>query len=224
MSKYEWGSHSERKGRRAWSGLTTIVLLVALYMAAQIIADVTAIKLVSLVGIVLPGGTLVYALTFTLTDFIQRKMGKRLADQLVVIAAAINIAMALYFQFIVGAAYPPFWPAEAQLAFASTIGIVWTIVGPSILAELVAGLLDNLLYHVVRDKPALGMLLSNAVSVPIDSLIFAGLAFGLLPALTGGHALGVASIWQLVKGQVLFKWIVGAVIMPVMIFIRKQDD
>jgi len=46
----------------------------------------------------------------------------------------------------------------------------------------------------------------------------------LLPALTGGHALGVASIWQLVKGQVLFKWIVGAVIMPVMIFIRKQDD
>jgi uncharacterized integral membrane protein (TIGR00697 family) len=193
-------------------------------MAAQIIADVTAIKLVTLMGIVLPGGTLVYALTFTLTDFIQRKMGKRLADQLVVIAAVINIGMALYFQFIVGAAYPTFWPAESQLAFASTIGIVWTIVGPSILAELVAGLLDNLLYHVVRGKPALGMLLSNAISVPVDSLIFAGLAFGVLPALMGGHALGMASIWQLVKGQVLFKWIVGAVIMPVMFFIRKQDD
>lgn len=205
--------------------MTWAVWLISFYIAAQMIADITATKMVSLFGIVVPGGTLIYALTFTLTDFIQRKLGKKTADSLVVVAGVINIGMALYFQLIIGMPYPPFW--GAQEAFAGILGIVWMIVGPSILAEVVSGLLDNYLYDIVKQRPALGMLLSNAISVPVDSIVFAGLAFGVLPLLfpnAGAQAMSIGALWAMVKGQTLFKWAVGAVVMPIMYFVRRSDQ
>ncbi len=220
---YEWRASHSRGAERARvpNGILLLMVLVAAYLAAQIIADITAVKLVIIAGIAMPGGTLMYALTFTLTDFIQRKTTKAVADALVVIAAVVNIVMALYFQLIINIPRAPFWPQGSQDAFAQTLGILWMIVGPSILAEVVAGLIDNWVYELVRSKPWLGMLLSNLVSVPIDSVLFAGLAFGLLPLLFGGNAYTVADLWALVRGQVFFKWVVSATIAPLMFFMRQ---
>lgn len=218
-----------RKSQSPWTtsrkAMIWAVWLISVYVAAQVFADITATKMISLVGIVVPGGTLIYALTFTLSDFIQRKLGKKTADLLVVVSGIINVGMALYFQLIIGMPYPPFW--GAQEAFASTLGIVWMIVGPSILAEVVSGLLDNVLYDLVKQRPALGMLLSNLVSVPTDSIVFGSLAFGVLPLLfpsTGAQPMTIAALWSMIKGQVIFKWVVGAVIMPIMYFVRQGDQ
>lgn len=201
--------------------LTWAVWLVSLYIAAQMIADISATKMVDLFGIVLPGGTFIYAVTFTLTDFMQRKLGKRVADLTVVAAGVVNVLMALYFIFVIKMPYPVFW--GGQDAFAATLGIVWMIVAPSILAEVVSGLLDNFIYELF-EKPWAGMLVSNLLSVPTDSIVFAGLAFYVLPRIfPGGHAMTGAELFAVIKGQTLIKWVVGAVIMPIMALVRRSE-
>lgn len=211
-------TRASSKERIAWAGLITV--LISLYVAAQVIADISAVKIVLMGSVIaLPAGTFVYALTFTLTDLIQRRMAKRQADLLVITSGVINVLMALYFQWIINMEPAPFW--SGQEAFASTLGIVWMIVAPSILAEVVSGLVDNWVYEKWRDHPNWAMVISNAVSVPMDSVLFAGLAFGALPFLFGGNPMPLAALGQMALGQTITKYVISAILMPAMRLMRR---
>ena len=75
----------------------------------------------------------------------------------------------------------PAWGLGAE--FSRVLGPVWRIVVASIAAELAAELVDTEVYHWWVTKITAGhqwarVLASNAVSVPLDSLIFCWGAFG----------------------------------------------
>lgn len=193
------------------------IVLVSMYIAAQMIADVTAVKLVTLFGVVVPGGTLIYAVTFTLRDMLHKRLGKRAAQATIVMAAVVNILMALYFLLTINMPSPPFW--GMQEAYESILGFVPYIVAASILAEVLSELVDTELYHIAargfaKDRIWLRVVFSNLFSVPIDSIVFAYLAFSIFPGIFGGHAIDMAGIRQMVIGQTLFKWVVSMVVMP----------
>ena len=101
-------------------------------------------------------------------------------------AAAINILMAGLFAFTAWLPPDPSW--ALQEAYAAVLSPVWRIVFASILAEVIAELVDTQVYQawVERVTPRYQwsrVLVSNAVSVPLDSAIFSAAAFlGVLPA------------------------------------------
>jgi uncharacterized integral membrane protein (TIGR00697 family) len=194
-------------------GLTTEVeigaVLVGLYVAAQMVADITAVKIMSIWHWTVPAGTLVYAWTFTNRDLIHKQLGKRVARLAIVLAGVINVLMAVYFGFAILAPPASFWPN--QEAFSTTLGIVPRIVVASILAEVISELVDTELYHfwvrrVTRKYQWARVAFSNLISVPLDSLLFVVLAFsGNTP---------IEGMLALIVGQTVFKWVVGAISMP----------
>ncbi len=102
-----------------------------------------------------------------------------------VTAAAVNVAMALYFRAVAGVE-----SVEGGLGaeFEQVLGPLWRIVVASIVAEVVSGLLDTEVYHwfvtrVTRRRQWARVLVSNSVSVPVDNLIFVVGAFGAWPFL-----------------------------------------
>lgn len=197
---------------------TSGLLVVSAYIAAQMMADIASLKiaLIGPTGAALPidGGTFIYPFTFTLRDMVHKLMGKAAARTVILTAAAINLIMAALFAFVAWLPADPGWGLQAE--FAAILGPVWRIVIASILAEVISELLDTEMYHLwvtritTRHQWA-RVLVSNAVSVPIDSLIFCWFAFADLPFAPG---LPAAVIWGIVLSNILVKGVVTLVSLP----------
>jgi uncharacterized integral membrane protein (TIGR00697 family) len=71
-------------------------ILIGLYIACELIANVTASKPVQLGGIVVPAAIFIYTLTFTLIDLINESLGKQGARKVIWAAFIANLLLAAY--------------------------------------------------------------------------------------------------------------------------------
>lgn len=199
----------------------TLTIVVSAYIAAQVLADVASLKIVSIGGLSLDGGTLIYPFTFTIRDLVHKIAGKRVARLLIFLAAGINLVMAGVFRIV--AALPADLEVGTQTDFGAVLAPVWTIVVASIIAEVISELIDTEVYQrwVGRfgDRWQWGRVLaSNSVAVPIDSALFVWLAFGgLLP---GSEALATGVLLSIFWANVLIKGAVTLVSIPWIYLVR----
>lgn len=194
------------------------VIVIAAYIAAQMIADIASIK-VSTLDLPLLGaravdmGTWIYPITFTLRDLVHKTLGKRNTRTLIIAAAVINLFMVIYLS--IAAASPVDTEMDADgvfsSAYAMVFGPLWRIVVASIVAEVVSELIDTEVYHWFVTKITtrfqwLRVLVSNAVSVPVDNAIFAVGAFAFdLPWFV---------VWDIFLVNLVVKGVVTLVSMP----------
>lgn len=186
-----------------------IVIVSAAYVAAQMMADIASLRIVSLAGMSMDGGTLVYPFTFTLRDMVHKIAGIKAARALILAAAVINVIMAGLFWLI--SWLPADLASGAQTAFVEALSPVWRIVFASILAEVIAELIDTEAYRIWVEKVTTKyqwarVLISNAVSVPLDSLVFVWAAFG--------GVLPTEVVWSIFLANVIVKGITTVVSLP----------
>lgn len=176
------------------------IVVSSAYIAAQMMADIASLKIVLFLGLSMDAGTFVYPITFTLRDLVHKTVGAKAARVLIVTAAAINLVMAGLFWLV---SQLPGDPAVGpQVEFATVLAPVWRIVMASIAAEVAAELVDTEVYRlwverITRRYQWMRVLTSNAVSVPLDSLMFSWGAFG--------GSLPAPVVWSIVLSNVLVK-------------------
>lgn len=185
------------------------VSIVAAYIGAQMLADIMSLKIASVAGFSVDAGTFIYPFTFTLRDLVHKLLGRTAARSVVVIAGCINLAMAGLLAFAAWLPADPTWPLQRE--FAAVLTPVWRIVAASIVAEVLSELVDTEVYHlwvtrVTRRFQWLRVLLSNGVSVPLDSMIFVWGAFG--------GALPAATVWSIFWANAIVKGVVTLVSLP----------
>ena len=198
----------KRRDRPAVSA-TVGVWVVAAYVAAQMLADVLSLKIASVAGFSIDAGTFVYPFTFTLRDMVHKLLGRAAARSVIVAAAGINLLMAAFFGLAAWLPPDPSWPLQEE--FAAVLTPVWRIVLASIAAELISEFVDTEIYHlwvsrVTRRFQWARVLVSNSVSVPLDSLVFSWGAFG------GRYAGG--TVWSIFLSNVLVKGAVTLASLP----------
>jgi hypothetical protein len=117
----------------------------------------------------------------------------------------------------------PLVPDSGQQSelFGAVLGPVWRIVFASIVAEVISELVDTEVYSAwVRrfgNRSQWGRVLaSNAVAVPLDSLVFAVLAFGGL--------VDPAIVRQIVLTNVVVKLLVTLVSLPLIYTVGSQPE
>ena len=203
----------------------TIVFLIGLYVGCQALADVTATKFVELGGIALPAGSLIFAVTFTVRDLIHKRLGKEWAKAAIFGAAIFNVIQALYIALVAALPAPVWYPFETE--WNVIFAIVPAITIASIIAEVISELIDTEVYHFWKNKfPKLPqwtrVAVSNAIALPIDSFIFAVLAFVLLPALFGAEAIPVMAALTLVLGQIVWKVAITIISMPGIYLVKDK--
>ncbi len=204
----------------------TIVLLVGSYLVFQALADIGATKIVRIYGFAIPAGTFIFTLTFTLRDMLHKRLGKEWARATILTAGGLNLIMAFYLQLMTFLPSPKFFALEG--AWNSIFGLVPSITIASIIAEVVSELLDTEIYQLWKSRFAKfpqwsRVLVSNAVSLPVDSLIFAVLAFTTLPLIFGGESLGISTALGLTLGQIVWKAIVTGVSLPGIYLVKDRD-
>lgn len=193
------------------------IVVISLYIAAQLLSDIASLKITRLAGYSLDAGTFIYPLTFTIRDLVHKRLGKLAARRLIVLAAGLNLFMAFFFHFVAWLPQNPDWGLGEE--FSAILGPVWRIVMASIVAELCSELVDTEIYHLWENRITkryqwMRVLTSNAVSIPIDSLIFCWAAFGFqLP-----HDV----VWSIFFANVMIKGAVTLLGLPAIYLVREK--
>ncbi len=181
------------------------LVLVGLYVSCEIIANVTAGRPVQLGSIVVPSAVFIYTLTFTLIDLIHEIYGKNGTRMVVYGAFLANILLAVYSYLVIHLPAPDFFTGTK--AYETVLGSTPRIVFASLAAYLVSSLVDVEVYHLWRSRVQRWkwsrVLVSNAVSTLVDSVVFIFLAF-----------YGIMPIAALIKGQYLIKMAITAISLP----------
>lgn len=157
------------------------MLSIVLYILATLSANLLATTFVTLPGGAMVAlGTLTFGATFTLRDRVHRR-GRRTVYMMIAMAAVANVIMA------------------------ALIGIPWRIIGASFLAIVLAESADTEVYERLRQRSWLVRVAgSNAVSVPLDTILFTCLAFaGVFPA---------PVLFAIIVGDMIVKFLVGGIV------------
>ena len=195
-----------------------IALLASAYVAAQMLADISSLKITEVAGFSMDAGTLVYPFTFTLRDLIHKVVGKQVARALIIGAAVINLFMAGLFWVV--AKLPSVAGVGPQTEmFGDVLAPVWRIVFASIVAEVVAELIDTEAYSLwvgrFGERYQWGrVLVSNAVAIPVDTVIFVLIAFAGVVA--------AGEVWEIFATNVVIKSLITVVSIPWIYLVRSR--
>jgi hypothetical protein len=195
------------------------IIVISIYIAAQLLSDIGSLKIALIAGFSVDAGTFIYPLTFTIRDLVHKQLGKTAARTVIILAAAINLFMVVFFQFVAWLPQDPTWGLGQE--FSTILGPVWRIVTASIVAEVISELIDTEVYHfwvsrITRKYQWARVLSSNAVSIPIDSLIFCWGAFGLM--------LPNSVVWSIFFANVIVKGLVTVVSLPAIYLVKEKNN
>lgn len=200
--------------------------LVAVFVTALVTSQVIAGKVLALpVGIALvggallvPAGVLANALTFFASDCYTELYGRRAAHTMVNVAFLMNFLLLALIGLAIAA---PGSPAGVDPAsFAAVLGFSVNIVIGSLIAYLVSQHWDVFVFDAIGDRTG-GRLLwvrnlgSTASSQLLDTVVFIGFAFAIVPAVIGiGEAVPLDVLGQLIVGHYAVKLVIAVLDTP----------
>jgi hypothetical protein len=199
------------------------VIAVGAYAGAQVIAQVTSLKIGRVWGESVDMGTFVYPITFTLRDVVHKVAGRSAARTLILTCAGVNVFLAAYLGWTANVESDPAWGLGAE--YEALLGPIWRIVLASLAAMVISELIDTEVYHlfvtrITRRFQWLRVLVSNAVSVPVDNLVFALGAFAPI-SLLGTDGLPWATVWSIFWVNLWVKGLVSVASIP-LIYLSKD--
>lgn len=173
-------THERAIWDRRWSWSRGTLLAAAVYVAAVLAANATAETFIELPVFGLVSiGTLFFGVTFTQRDRVHRA-GRPAVYAMIAVTAILAALESVY------------------------LDVSWRIILASVLAILLAEAADTEVFQRLRDRGWYQRVAgSNAVSIPLDSLIFTLVAFA-----------GVFSIYtiaEIVWGDIVAKGVVGTI-------------
>lgn len=203
------------------------LIAVGAYVGAQVIAQVTSLKIGTLGDRAVDMGTFIYPITFTLRDLIHKAAGRRAARIAIWTSAGVNLFLAAYLSWVAAQPSDASYPLGDE--YQAVLGPIWRLVLASLVAMVVSELIDTEVYHWWVTKVTvryqwLRVLVSNGISIPVDNLIFAVGAFAALPLLSQAQrdaSLPWDAVWDIFWVNLVIKGLVSVLSIP-FIYLTKD--
>ena len=174
-----------------------LTILTGLYVAVVCTAQVTANKIVVVpwTHLSIPGGTYLIGIALALIELAHytapsHREGAINAQVMILMGFLASALLAGYIALIVHS--KPAFPGQS---FDAAVGPTWRIVLASLAAFIVSETIDNALGFWARDRvhDAVRVIGTNALSAPLDSLVFLYAAFGTLTSFGGQYLAKMAA-------------------------------
>lgn len=201
---------------------TWFVVVVAVFITCLLIANIIAVKLVSIFGLVVPAGIIVFPMSYICGDVLTEVYGLRRARQVIWLGFVCNLLAvgAIYAgQLLPGA---ELW--DAQPAYERILGFSGRLLLASFSAYLVGSLANALVLSRMKVLTG-GRLLwartigSTIIGEGLDSLIFIMIAFwGILPL--GAMVTSIVTQWLF---KVAYETAVTPLTYLVVNFLKRQE-
>lgn len=189
-------------------------VVAAAYAGLQLISNIASLKVGVIGGFAVDMGTFCYPLTFTIRDIAHKRLGKNGVTALVWFSAVLSLFASLYLALAAKA------PSVTTNHFDLVFTPMWRIVIASIIAMLVSELVDTQIYHISSQRKQTSeikrVLLSNLISIPIDNLLFAILAFAF--------TYSWREVWQIFFFNLIVKYITGILGAPLVYLAPQKEE
>lgn len=201
---------STRQATPAHEGYSQwFVIVVAIFVTCLITANITAVKLVSIFGLVLPAGVIVFPISYIAGDVLTEVYGFHRARRVIWLGFLCNLiaVLAIWLGGILPAA--PFW--DGQGAYERILGYVPRLLVASFLAYLVGEFANSIILAKMKVATNGRWLWSRTIGSTLvgqglDSLVFVLVAFfGTIPP---------AGLIAAILAQWLFKSVYEAAATP----------
>lgn len=195
---------------------TVFLLMAVLFVVCFVASNLFATKVISILGINLPGAVIIFPISYILNDCICEVWGFRKTRLIIWTAFAMNLFVVVVGQLLVWMPAASFWDGAPHFDY--MFKMAPRVLFASLLAFLVGSTLNSLVMSKkkVADKGrnfGVRAILSSVVGEFADSMIFMPIAFWGTPAKT--------LFWMMVA-QVSFKVCYEIVVLPVTsIVVRK---
>ena len=130
-----------------------LLILAGLFVAALVVCNLVATKFTQIdlgfYTFTISVGILPYPLTFLITDIISEVYGKRRANQVVVVGFIASVMVVGVV--LLGLAFHATPPGVSDAEFDAVFGKAWRLITASMVAYLVAQLIDVQLFHFWRN-------------------------------------------------------------------------
>jgi len=198
------------------------VLIVAIFITCLITANIVAVKLVDIGGMIVPAGIVIFPISYIVGDVLTEIYGYRRARRVIWLGFFCNLLAVI--AIIIGQALPPagFW--DAQAAYARILGYTPRLLVASFIAFLIGEFANS--YVLSRMKVAtkgrwlwMRTISSTIIGEGLDSVIFIFIAFwGTSPE----NALLSAMVTQWLF-KVAYETIVTPLTYVVINFIKRKE-
>ena len=190
----------------------------AVFITALLVSNIIAVKLVSIFGLILPAGVILFPITYIVGDILTEVYGYSRARQVIWLGFACNILMVVAIWAAGRLPSAAFWntgiyqsSGEAQRAYQAILGFTPRLLVASFIAYLVGEFLNSFVLAKMKIRTKgrhlwLRTIGSTIIGQGADSAIFITVAFwGILPS----SALGMT-----ILSQWLFKVVYEALATP----------
>ena len=213
---------SPRQHRRCDGHSWWFVLVIAIFITCLITANITAVKLVGVFGLVLPAAIIIFPLSYIFGDILTEVYGYRQARRVIWLGFFCNLiaVVAIWVGQVLPAA--SFW--DGQAAYERILGYTPRLLVASFLAYLVGEFANSFVLAKMKIATEGRWLWtrtigSTLVGQGLDSLVFITLAFmGTIPL--GGLTSAIVTQW-------LAKSVYEAAVTPltygVVNFLKRQE-
>ncbi len=198
------------------------VLVVAVFVTCLITANIAAVKLISIFGVILPAGIIIFPLSYVFGDVLTEVYGYKRARKVIWLGFLCNLIVVggIWLAQIMPPA--PFW--DGQSAYERILGYTPRLLAASFMAYLVGEFANS--FVLARMKVFTGgrwlwtrTIGSTVVGEGLDSAVFMVIAFaGVIPV----HGLGAAIVSQWVV-KICYEAAVTPLTYKVVNFLKKRE-
>lgn len=184
-------------------------IFAVLFVTTLLVSNIVSVKIVSVGWLTFDAGTVLFPLAYIVGDIITEVYGYRRTRRLIYSGVAALMLMTLTFWVVQLLPADSSW--AGQVAFESTLGVVWRLAIGSVVALFVGEIMNA--YVMGRMKVASRgrglwrrMVSSSLAGNALDTVIFSTIAFaGTMP---------MTSFWQLIVTVFLIKMAVEIMVSP----------
>ncbi|MBN1227623.1 MAG: queuosine precursor transporter [Deltaproteobacteria bacterium] len=186
------------------------IILVSLFITCLITANITAVKLISVFGLIMPAAIIIFPISYILGDVFTEVYGYRQARRLIWLGFFCNLflVVVVYIGLVIPAA--SFW--DGQAAYERILGYTPRILAASFLAYLTGEFSNSFVLAKIKIATKGRMLwlrtiTSTLIGQGVDSMVFITLAFiGTMP---------IEALFLAVLTQWIVKSLYEAIVTPI---------
>jgi len=205
------------------SNFTAYEILVALFITVLIVSNIASTKIVHFYSLTFDAGTILFPLAYIVGDIITEIYGFRKMRRLIYLGIGMLLITTLTF-YIVGL-LPHAIDWTGQDAYNSILGVVWRIVGASIIALFFGEFFNSYILAKLKiqtkGKGIWGRVVgSTAIGSLIDTTLFSTIAFA--------GTMSSSTLIQLIATVYLVKVVTEVVVSPITLqiiaYIKKTEN
>ena len=199
--------------------LHILILVSVAYVAAQLVADISNLRSLMIAGIGVSAFSIVYPLTFTLRDMAHKLAGPHVARTLIIAAAVIYLIVQAFFSIISN--FPPAMTETERVSLGALLSPEWRFLMAAVVASVLSQLVDTEVYTRWVDRFGQEnqwgrVLVSNAIGIPLDRLLFLLLAFA--------GAMSTDGLVEAFIGTTIIRLVFGILSIPGIYLVEEHSE